>query len=367
MLRQKLLTRVGLLICAFVLGAVVAIWVLQDVLHDVDTANSDARILMDGIQGVESAVTRIEASRTVELAAGSDIGARPGADDVRQAVSDLDKSMRELAAHPLIRSQAQADRPSADVAGATSAAYGRLAALLPAFVAAYSPPDSGQTVAARDAAGLATRMHAAISELGVSLRQQVAAEQMHVARYFRGIVLVLTLAALAMVNIAVIVLLRTAQMVLRPVGALVEGSRQLAAERFDHRVQVDQGDEFGELARAYNHLAERLQANEERRAETLRQLAVTLNHGLNNAMSIIELQLGLLDRQSGGNPTLRNHLREIRGCLGRMTDIVASLKHIRRVVLTDYAPGQKMVDLERSVENVEVHVPPIGPSPGTRV
>ena len=86
-----------------------------------------------------------------------------------------------------------------------------------------------------------------------------------------------------------------------------------------------------------------------------------------NAMSIIELQLGLLDRQSGGNPTLRNHLREIRGCLGRMTDIVASLKHIRRVVLTDYAPGQKMIDLERSVEVAEVHVPPIGPTPGTRV
>ncbi|MCX5690753.1 MAG: HAMP domain-containing protein, partial [Planctomycetota bacterium] len=127
------------------------------------------------------------------------------------------------------------------------------------------------------------------------------------------------------------------------------GSRMLAAERFDHRVTVDEQDEFGELARAYNYLASQLQASEEHKAEALRQLAVTLNHGLNNAMSIIELQLGLLDRQSGGNPAHAAHLREIRTSLGRMTDIVASLKQIRRVVLTDYLPGQKMVDLERSV------------------
>jgi len=168
-------------------------------------------------------------------------------------------------------------------------------------------------------------------------------------RYFRVLVIALTLAALVMVNISVVVLLKAAQMVLKPVGALVESSRELAAEHFDHRVVIDQGDEFAELAHAYNRLAEQLQANEERKTETLRQLAVTLNHDLNNAMSIIEMQLGLMDRQAGGNPALGAHLQQIRASLSRMTGTVASLKHIRRIVLTDYTPGQKMVDLERSV------------------
>jgi two-component system sensor histidine kinase BaeS len=177
----------------------------------------------------------------------------------------------------------------------------------------------------------------------------VASEQLVTARYFRALVIALTLAALLMVNVAIVVLLRISQMVLRPVSALVEGSRELAAERFDHRVQIDQKDEFGELAHAYNSLAAQLEANEERKTETLRQLAVTLNHDLNNALATVELQLGLVDRQAGMNPVVGKHLRETRASLAHMARTVASLKNIRRVVLTDYAPGQKMLDLERSV------------------
>jgi signal transduction histidine kinase len=341
-LRKKLLSRIGLLMVAFVLGAVVAVWVLQDVLGDVDRANADAMILMDGIQAVGSAVTRLEGGN----AASPDL--------IAQSAADLRTAMDRLARHPATR---PADPGLPDlVAGPAAEAFARLELLLPDFLARRrgNPAVPNLTTVLAS-----TNVHAAIDDLGRELRNYVAAEQRHVARYFRGIVLALTLAALAMVNVAVIVLLRTAQLVLKPVGALVEGSRQLAAENFEHRVKLDQGDEFGELAHAYNQLAERLQANEERRTETLRHLAVTLNHGLNNAMSIIELQLGLLDRQSGGNPTLRNHLREIRTCLSRMADIVASLKHIRRVVLTDYAPGQKMVDLERSVETAD---PPVAAS-----
>jgi signal transduction histidine kinase len=160
-----------------------------------------------------------------------------------------------------------------------------------------------------------------------------------------------------MVNVAVFVLLRTAQVVLKPVNELVLGSRELAAERFDHRVNVPQQDEFGELARSYNFLAAQLQANEERKAEALRQLAVTLNHDLNNAMSVIEMQLSLLDRQSGSSSNLAKYFRDIQSTLARMTKTVASLKHIRRVVLTDYVDGQKMVDLERSVLPPPAHPP----------
>jgi signal transduction histidine kinase len=103
------------------------------------------------------------------------------------------------------------------------------------------------------------------------------------------------------------------------------------------------------LARAYNHLAEELEQSEERKAEALRQLAVTLNHSLNNAMSIIEMQLGLLDREVSGNPAQAEHLHQIRSSLLRMAETVASLRSIRRVVLTDYSEGERMVDLEASV------------------
>jgi signal transduction histidine kinase len=171
-----------------------------------------------------------------------------------------------------------------------------------------------------------------------------------VSRDLRRLVVALTVAALVMANVAVFVLLRTGQIILRPVDALVQGSRELARERFEHRVHLPQTDEFGELAHAHNRLAEQLQANEARKTEVLQHLAVALNHELNNVMSVIELQLGLLDRRSGGDPAQAVHLRQIRDNLARMTRTVAALKSVRRIVLTDYGPGQKMIDLARSAD-----------------
>jgi nitrate/nitrite-specific signal transduction histidine kinase len=327
MLRRKLLIRIGLLITAFVAGAVGAIWLLQDALSDIDRTNADAAVLIGGIQSVGSAVTSIQVAREGPGDAGSSV-----ADSVKR----LQDAMDGIGAHHAAQGP---DGPAAP-------AYNRLRGLISEFLERNTDPQHARSI---EALTSTVAVQAAVQNLGAVLRTHVADEQASLGRHFRALVLGLTLAALVMVNVAILVLLRTAQVVLNPVAALVDGSRELAAEHFDHRVTIAQNDEFGELAHAYNHLAEQLQAIEERKAEALRQLAVTLNHDLNNAMAVIELQLGLLDRQAGGNPTLAKHLREIRCNLARMTGTVASLKNIRRVVLTDYSPGQKMLDLERSV------------------
>ena len=53
---------------------------------------------------------------------------------------------------------------------------------------------------------------------------------------------------------------------------------------------------------------------------------------------------GLSDKQA-----LEACLRQISDNLARMTKVVNTLKHVRRIVLTDYLDGVKMLDLERSV------------------
>jgi signal transduction histidine kinase len=179
-----------------------------------------------------------------------------------------------------------------------------------------------------------------------------------VIQRFRWVVLGLSIVFLLLINVSLLSLLRMASMVLRPVDKLIAATRELAREHFDHRVEVDQEDEFGELAHAYNHLAEQLADNERRKLETLGQVALTLNHELNNAATIIELQLQLLSRQNDGNPRLEKGAREIRESLRRMTQTLESLKHVRRIVLTDYVSGVKMLDLERSVADPEP--PPAG-------
>jgi len=331
MLRRKLLIRIGLLVACFVAGAAVAIYLLQDTIADIDRINADAKTLVDGMAVADECIAQIEAAR--------DRGAETHSNQIAAAALTLTRSLADVGEHRAVH------LPGADQTND----YRALLAALPTFLdpaAAASP----------EASANANLVRAGVRELSRSLRSFVAEEQAAFGRYLRALVLWLTVAALVMVNISVFVLLRTAQVVLKPVGQLVHGSRELAAEHFDHRVRVEQQDEFGELARAYNRLAEQLQANEERKAEALRQLAVTLNHDLNNAMATIEMQLSLLDRKSGRDANLASDFRNIQTTLARMGQTVASLKHIRRVVLIDYLDGQKMVDLARSV------APPPAPS-----
>ncbi len=170
---------------------------------------------------------------------------------------------------------------------------------------------------------------------------------------FRWLVLILALVFIVVINISILVLLRAAAMVTRPMDKLIEGTRELGKGRFDHRVQIDQDDEFGELARAYNSLAADLEAGERKKLEMIGQVALTLNHELNNAMSTIELQLQLLGRQTNGSGTAEKYSRQIREGLARMAATVDALKHVRRIVLTDYISGVKMLDLERSVRETD--------------
>ena len=176
-------------------------------------------------------------------------------------------------------------------------------------------------------------------------------------RRFRWIVVGLGIGFLLVINTSMLLLLRASVMILRPVERLVDASRRLALEQFDHRVDVDQSDEFGELATAFNRLAAQLQENEQRKVETLHQTAATLNHELNNAMATIELQLRLLSKRAGRPEAFEACLKQIRQNLARMAQVVEAVKHVRRVVVTDYADGIKMLDLEQSVKDA-----PTGPT-----
>jgi len=183
------------------------------------------------------------------------------------------------------------------------------------------------------------------------------------AARLKWIVLGLSVAFLLVINASVVVLLRAAGMILHPVDRLVAASRELAAEHFEHRIPLDRQDEFGELAQAYNHLAAELQANEKRRLETLGMVALTLNHELNNAMGIIQLQIQLLARSAADREPVQKFLLRIGQSLSRMSGIVESLKHIKRIVLTDYIEGTKMLDLQKSTQLEEIPISCTLPAP----
>jgi signal transduction histidine kinase len=344
MLRRKLLLRLGVLVGILVLAAVGAIWLLQGVLKDLDHVNDDAAALVDGTQELSTAVARVES----ELYQLQGEGRPLDANDLGAQILRARAAYAALGAHEIMHA-----------GGSGAGAYAMAGQALDDFLALASRAAAGDQGAPRDPTALSAPLRERMLELVQAARRHVTGERAVVVSRLRMMVVGMSVAALIMVNLAVLLLLRTADMILRPVDALVEASRQLGREQFDTRVEIAQwggDDEFGELARAYNSLAAQLAANEQRKVETLQQTSLMLSHEINNALSIISMQLALAERQASGavggagNALLKQHLGQINASLRRIADTVSALGRIRRIVLTDYLPGQKMLDLSRSVE-----------------
>jgi len=174
--------------------------------------------------------------------------------------------------------------------------------------------------------------------------------QQQVTSGFRFMAISLSVISVVLINVSILLLIRSALYVLKPVEQLLEASRHLAREEYHYRVEVGPKDEFAELADGFNSLAEHLEANEQRKIETLHQVARTLNHELNNAIAIIELQLRMVTKSSGYNQESSKQLELIHETLHQMNGTVTSLTQVRQVVLTDYIKGVKMLDLKRSTQ-----------------
>lgn len=341
MLRRKMLIFLGALVGLLVVASVVAIWLLQDVLVRLDHTNVEDAAVMETTNRMGASISAIEIElREIQIG----------------RARHLDKLVEEIEAL-----QAQTAEYGVQYPGPLPEErqlYTRITENLGTF-----EKEVGMLATVQDE-GLAKMHMNAATTASIGLRQDVflagrlmrehtSREEHAVVAWFRGVVLALAIVFLLVINATVMMLLRMGQLVLRPMEQLVEGSRRLAREEFDSRVRIEAGDEFGELAAAYNNLAEHLQANERRKLETLGQAAVTLNHELNNAGAIIKLQLQLLQRQSKDNPAFERCLRQIHESLARMTAIVERLKRVRRIVLADYSPDTKMLDLDKSTVEAE--------------
>jgi HAMP domain-containing protein len=339
MLRRKLLLVLSPLVALLVLTAVVSIWSLQGILNDLAHIEQEAWTAVQKANELSIAVNAIEVDLyDLELGRQRHLDALIG--DV-EALRDL---VREMGGYYVIEEAAPA--PIFERIRERIEPFERVVASL----ATAQDPDLVRRYT-QEALSTAVILRQDTLPLSRHVLDHAHHEQQELSGRFRWLVLGLALVFVFVINISIMVLLRMASMVLRPVDKLVEATRELGRENYEHRVTLEQKDEFDELAAAYNHMAEQLATNEQRRMEMLKQVALAMNHELNNAIATIELQLQLLDRQSNDRPTLEKRLRQIRSSLQRMTHTVESLKQIRRVVLTDYISGMKMLDLERSVRD----------------
>jgi len=336
-LRHKLLVILFSLTALLMVFAVAAMWSLQRVFVDLDHLQNRASVAVNHVNELSTALSSIE----VELY-GLQIGRQRHLDELINASNTMRRLTDELDTLYLLNE---------DEVGY---AYRQLIQQIDGFetrVGVLATAQDRELALRYNIAALddAAQMRQRLLQITRHVQNHAQQEQADVTGRFRWMVVAMAIGFLIVINGSILLMLRAAGMILRPVNRLVNASRELAKENFAHRVTVGQLDEFDELAQAYNNLAEQLQENELRRVQTLKQTALALNHELNNAIATIELQLTLLRRRSGPDVALEKNLSRIHDNLQRMAEVIGSLKQLRRVVLTDYVQGVKMLDLRESI------------------
>jgi signal transduction histidine kinase len=120
----------------------------------------------------------------------------------------------------------------------------------------------------------------------------------------------------------------------------------------DWRVTVPIYVAYGAIAISVGWLSERLHAFYDRAIEGQRlaaisQVAVAIRHEVNNALTALLAEVGLV-RLAGRvpHPEDREALEEIRECALRIRDSVERLTQITQAPTIDYLPGLPMIDLD---------------------
>ena len=353
MLRRKLLLVLGGLTGLLVIMAILAIVPLQALFTELDHISNQAQSISARANRLSSTISAIE----VELYRLK-LGRKHHLDQLIDQVGELRTDMAIIGDHYVVK------EPESEPH------YSRLEDQMEVFVrhvGALATVQDPQLADQHNIAALHTAadLRKEILQISRYANAHVQDEQAQLTINFRWLVIGMGLGFLLMINISVMVLIRASGIVLRPLEKLVDASQKLAMGRFDHRVELERQDEFDMLGQSFNHLAEQLQQQERRRIEAIGQVAVALNHELNNAIAIIEIQLTMIDRDTDRSPSYQTSMRQVRDNLTRMVQTVDSLKHIRRIVLTDYTDGTKMLDLPRSVETADevTGEPPLASAP----
>lgn len=119
------------------------------------------------------------------------------------------------------------------------------------------------------------RLAAEADALLVHLRNDLRASWRLTTERHQRLKQLLGVAAILAAMLAVLLATYISRTILRPLRDLEAGAHRFASGRLDHRIGLEQGDEFGYLAKAMNEMASRLGMRDRDRSEGIRHDPVT--------------------------------------------------------------------------------------------
>jgi signal transduction histidine kinase len=146
--------------------------------------------------------------------------------------------------------------------------------------------------------------------------------------------------------------------VTRPIEQLAEGAREVAAGRWEARVEIHSRDEIGQLAEAFNEMTRQLAEQRERLVQTervaaWRELARRLAHELKNPLFPLQLTVENLQRAREQSPEQFDEI-----FFESTTTLRAELENLKAIVsrFSDFAkmppPEFESVDVNESIRSV---------------
>ncbi len=150
------------------------------------------------------------------------------------------------------------------------------------------------------------------------------------------------------------------RLVVRPVEALRKGVMQLAGQNFNAAVPVTSDDEFGDLAKAFNAMAQSLrQARDEQQYRfqrdkliALGELSAALAHEIRNPIGVINTAAALLDKADSDPRKRAELIRMVREESSRVSNLVQDFLQLSRYRRPEFSPIDPAAPMERAANAV---------------
>jgi len=147
----------------------------------------------------------------------------------------------------------------------------------------------------------------------------------------RTLLILFSVLTLLIAMIAVAVGIWLSRRLTKPLGELVEGTREIGKGNLDYRLTRRRNDEIGDLAMHFNGMAGDLKASQERtiyleRMAAWQEIARRMAHEIKNPLTPIQLTMQeMVDQYSGDDAEYKGLLKE---CREIINEEIESLRHL---------------------------------------
>jgi two-component system sensor histidine kinase BaeS len=182
----------------------------------------------------------------------------------------------------------------------------------------------------------------------LGIQKPISFTEVHERRFFERQAHAFMMIALGMMALSAIVALPLSQRLVKPLRALSDATRRLAAGEYSTRIEPQSRDEVGQLARDFNTLAHTLEANEKSR----RQWIADISHELRTPLAVLRGEIEAL--QDGVRPVTPERLAALHEETMRITRLVSDLYELSLSDIGALSYQKRQIDLrdllQRSVD-----------------